>query len=158
MRVLNKKNGNSQSICRAPNSIRGVSSLFPSFIFLSGVLLGSMASQSTCLQSTYLGNARFFTRVLFTTLVPLYPPPSQPAKRWISSLKNEESPRQTKTKERPVHELFLGANRNKSSMWIALVFPRKNTRIHLNWRNSWTLRFGPFFGLVCRGDSWLNLT
>ena len=32
------------------------------------------------------------------------------------------------TKERPVHELFPGANRNKSSMWIMLVVPRKNTR------------------------------
>ena len=59
------------------------------------------------------------------------------------------------TKERSVHELFAGAFRNKSSMWIVLVFPRKNTRIHKNGRNSWTFRFGPFFGLVCRGDSWL---
>ena len=60
------------------------------------------------------------------------------------------------TKERPVHELFRGAFRNKSSMWIVLVFPRKNTRIHKNERNSWTSRFGPFFGLACRGDSWLR--
>ena len=58
------------------------------------------------------------------------------------------------TKERSVHELFAGAFRNKSSMWIVLVFLRKNTRIHKNGRNSWTFRFGPFFGLVCRGDSW----
>ena len=58
------------------------------------------------------------------------------------------------TKERSVHELFTGAFRNKSSMWIVLVFLRKNTRIHKNGRNSWTFRFGPFFGLVCRGDSW----
>ena len=28
------------------------------------------------------------------------------------------------------------------------------TRIHKNGRNSWTSRFAPFFGLVCRGDSW----
>ena len=49
------------------------------------------------------------------------------------------------TKERSVH---------KSSMWIVRVFLRKNTRIHKNGRNSWTFRFGPFFGLVCRGDSW----
>ena len=40
----------------------------------------------------------------------------------------QESPRQTK--ERPVHELSPGAFRNKSSMWIVLVFLRKNTRIH----------------------------
>ena len=59
------------------------------------------------------------------------------------------------TKERSVHELFAGAFRNKNSMWIELVFLRKNTRIHKNGRNSWTFRFGPFFGLVCRGDSWL---
>ena len=39
-------------------------------------------------------------------------------------------------------------------MWIVLVFLRKNTTIHRNGRNSWTFRFGPFFGLVCRGDSW----
>ena len=39
-------------------------------------------------------------------------------------------------------------------MWIVLVFLRKNTRIHKNGRNSWTFRFCPFFGLVCRGDSW----
>ena len=58
------------------------------------------------------------------------------------------------TKERSVHELFAGAFRNKSSMWIVLVFLRKNTRIHKNGRNSWTFRFGPFFGLVCRGDFW----
>ena len=57
------------------------------------------------------------------------------------------------TKGRPVHELFPGASWNKSSMWIALVFPRKNTRIHKNGRNSWTFRIGPFFGLVCRGHS-----
>ena len=59
------------------------------------------------------------------------------------------------TKERSVHELFTGAFRNKSSMWIVLVFLRKNTRIHKNGRNSWTFRFGPFFGLVCRGASWI---
>ena len=34
------------------------------------------------------------------------------------------------TKERSVHEFFTGAFRNKSSMWIVLVFLRKNTRIH----------------------------
>ena len=56
--------------------------------------------------------------------------------------------------KKSVHELFAGAFRNKSSMWIVLVFLRKNTRIHENGRNSWTFRFGPFFGLVCRGDSW----
>ena len=58
------------------------------------------------------------------------------------------------TKERSVHELFAGAFRSKSSMWIVLVFQRKNTRVHKNGWNSWTFRFGPFFGLVCQGDSW----
>ena len=58
------------------------------------------------------------------------------------------------TKERSVHEFFAGAFRNKNSMWIVLVFLRKNTRIHKNGRNSWTFRFGPCFGLVCQGDSW----
>ena len=39
-------------------------------------------------------------------------------------------------KGRSVHELFAGAFRNKSSMWIVLVFLRKITRIHKNGRNS----------------------
>ena len=42
------------------------------------------------------------------------------------------------TKERSVHKFLAGAFRNKSSMWIVLVFLRKNTRIHKNGRNSWT--------------------
>ena len=33
-------------------------------------------------------------------------------------------------------------------------FPKENTRIPKNGRNSWTFRFGPFFGLVAGGDSW----
>ena len=57
------------------------------------------------------------------------------------------------TKERSVHELFTGQFRNNSSMLIMLVFKEK-IRIHKNGRNSWTSWFGPFFGLVCRGDSW----
>ena len=47
-----------------------------------------------------------------------------------------------------------GIPEQKFEMWIVLVFPRKNTRIHKNGWNSWTFRFAPFFGLVCRGDSW----
>ena len=31
-------------------------------------------------------------------------------------------------------------------------FPKENTRTHKKGRNSWTFRFGPFFGLVCWGD------
>ena len=57
-----------------------------------------------------------------------------------------DSPRQTKPKK-AVHELFAGAFRNKGSMWIVLVFPRKNTRIHKNGPNSWASRFDLFFGL-----------
>ena len=40
------------------------------------------------------------------------------------------------TKARPIHEHFPGGNWNQSSMCIALVFPRINTRIHKNGRNS----------------------
>ena len=35
--------------------------------------------------SSQIGNASLFTKVLFTIFVPLDPPPSQPAKWWISS-------------------------------------------------------------------------
>ena len=45
------------------------------------------------------------------------------------------------TKERSVHELFTGAFRNKSSMWIVLVFPRRNTWIHKNGRNFMNFSF-----------------
>ena len=62
------------------------------------------------------------------------------------------------TKERSVHELFRrGIPEQKFEMWIVLAFLRKTTRIHKNGRNSWTFRFGPFFGLVYRGDSWVWL-
>ena len=46
-----------------------------------------------------------------------------------------------------------GIPEQKFEIWIVLLFLRKN-RIHKNGRNSWTFRFGPFFGLVCWGDSW----
>ena len=59
-----------------------------------------------------------------------------------SCLKIRSGPGICQTKERSVHELFAGAFRNQSSMWIALVFLGKNTRIHKKGRNSWTfLRF-----------------
>ena len=38
---------------------------------------------------------------------------------------------------------FRGANLNQNSMWIVLVFPRKNTRTQKRW-NSWTFCFGAF--------------
>ena len=58
---------------------------------------------------------------------------------------NQESPRQTKPKKGQ----FMNFSRGPE-----LVLPRKSTRIHKNGRNSWTFCFGPFYGLVCRGDSW----
>ena len=67
--------------------------------------------------------------------------------------KNQEWPQPTKPRK-VSSWTFHRAFRNKSSMWIVHVFLRKNTRIHKNGRNSWSFRFGPFFGLVCRGDSW----
>ena len=50
-----------------------------------------------------------------------------------------------------------GIPAQKFEMWIGLFYLRKSTRIYKNGRNSWTFRFGPFFGLVCRGDSWFFL-
>ena len=37
-----------------------------------------------------------------------------------------------------------------------VCFPKENTPevTQKGGRNSWTFRFGPFFGLVCQGDSW----
>ena len=62
-------------------------------------------------------------------------------------------PRQTQTKERPVHELFPGAFRNKTFNVNRACLPKEK---HKNGRNSWTFCFGPFFGSVCRGDSWFS--
>ena len=95
--------------------------------------------------------SRFQNRTVFGT--PSIPGPHETERGGTTSL-NHEWPRQTEPKKG--HELFTGAFRKKSSMWIVLVFIRRNTRIHKNGRDSWTFRFGPFFGLVCRGDSWLN--
>ena len=50
-----------------------------------------------------------------------------------------------------------GRSGTKVQCESCFVFLRKNTRIHKNGRNSWTFRFGPFFGLVCQGDSWMVL-
>ena len=56
------------------------------------------------------------------------------------------------TKERPVHELFAGAFRNKSSMWIVLVFPRKKHQNSQKWAKFMNFSFWPFlwFGLPGR--------
>ena len=60
------------------------------------------------------------------------------------------------TKERSVHELFAGAFWNRSSMWILLVFPRKNTRIYTKMGDIQMKLFVLALSLVwfCRGDSW----
>ena len=55
-------------------------------------------------------------------------------------------------------EIFARDQKFRSRSNFLIVGPSgKDTRIHKNVRNSWTFRFGPFFGLVCRGDSWLQL-
>ena len=62
--------------------------------------------------------------------------PGKPNQRKVSSW---TFPRGTPEQEFNVNRVF---------------FPKeKSTRIHKNGRNSWTFRFGLFFGLVCRGDS-----
>ena len=66
----------------------------------------------------------------------------------------QEWPRQTKPKNASSWTFPGGIPEQKFNVNRAFCFPRKNTRIHKNGRNSWTSRFGPFFGLVCRGDSW----
>ena len=56
----------------------------------------------------------------------------------------QEWPRQTKpkkgTKVRDVNRACFPKEKHQNSQ--------------KNGRNAWTFRFGPFFGLVCRGDSW----
>ena len=48
-----------------------------------------------------------------------------------------------------------GIPEQKFEMWIVLVFQRKTPEFTQKWAKFiWTFRFGPFFGLVCRGDSW----
>ena len=65
----------------------------------------------------------------------------------------QEWPRQTKPKKGQFMNFSQGHSGTKFNVNRA-SFPKENTRIHKNGRNSWTFRFGPFFGLVCRGDSW----
>ena len=63
---------------------------------------------------------------------------------------HQESPRQNQTKERPIHELFRrGIPEKKVSMWIVLVFLRKNTRIHKN-----GLKFCMNFSLLALSLVW----
>ena len=109
-----------------------------------------MAQSSTCgwLGLVWLG-------LVWATIKIMTPQNAAIFYAWrFGDLKLSEVAPANQTKELSVHELFAGAFQNKSSMWIVLVFLRKNTRIHKNGRTSWTFRFGPFFGLVCWGDSW----
>ena len=71
------------------------------------------------------------------------------------TLLTQEWARQNQTKERPVHELFAGAFRNKSSICESCLFSQgKHTRIHRKMGEiHMNFSFWPFFGLVCRGDS-----
>ena len=62
--------------------------------------------------------------------------------------------RQTKPKKGQFMNFSRGHSGTKIRYVNRACFPKENTRIHKNGRNSWTFRFGPFFGLVCRGDSW----
>ena len=70
-------------------------------------------------------------------------------------------PSQKSGVERPVHELFAGGiPEQKFAMWIVLVKPCFPKEKHQNSQKRakfiWTFHFDPFFGLVCRGDSWKN--
>ena len=67
----------------------------------------------------------------------------------------QEWPRQTKPKKGQFMNFPQGHSGTKFRCESCLFSWGKNTRIHKNGRNSWTFRFGPFFGLVCRGDSWI---
>ena len=57
------------------------------------------------------------------------------------------------TKERSVHELFTGAFWNKSSIVNRACFPEEKHQNSQKWAKFMNYSFGPFFGLVCQGDS-----
>ena len=73
----------------------------------------------------------------------------------------QEWPRQTKPKKGQFMNFPQGHSGTKVQFVNRACFPKKkHQNSQKNGRNSWTFRFGPFFGLVCRGDSWywsLNL-
>ena len=62
------------------------------------------------------------------------------------------------TKERSVHELFAGAFRNKSSMWIVLVFLRKKHQNSQKRANFMNFLFWPFLWFGLPGRLLMNST
>ena len=105
------------------------SALFLDFLLLSAVLRvrGRFQNPRQTLVRTKL-RLKYFPKGVFWTRV--RSGPGKPNQRKVSSW----------TFRRGIPE-------QKFDMWIVLVFLRKNTRIHKKGRNSWTFRFGPFFGL-----------
>ena len=69
---------------------------------------------------------------------------------WIRS--GPGKPNQRKVTSWTFHRGF----RNRSSMWTVLLFLRKKHQNSQKWVKFMNFAFGPFFGLVCRGDSWLK--
>ena len=66
----------------------------------------------------------------------------------------QEWPRQTKPKKVSSWTFRRGIPEQKFNVNRACFPKEKHQNSQKNGRNSWTFRFGPFFGLVCRGDSW----
>ena len=60
----------------------------------------------------------------------------------------DQGPEQRLQGQKVVNTVFA------AKLSIVLVFLREKHQGSQKRRNSWTSRFGPFFGLVCRGDSW----
>ena len=59
---------------------------------------------------------------------------------------NQESPWQTNPKKGQFTNFSQGQTGTRvRDVSFVLVFPRKNTRVHKNGRNSWTFLFWPFF-------------
>ena len=80
-----------------------------------------------------------FLRCFRTPGAPIRSGPGKPNQRKVSSW----------TFRRGIPEQKFNVNR--------ACFPKEKHQNSLNFgRNSWTFRFGPFFGLVCRGESWSN--
>ena len=75
----------------------------------------------------------------------------------VSSPLNQEWPRQTKPKKGRFMNFSQGHSGTKVRCVNRACFsPGKTPEFTKNRWSSWTFRFGLFFGLVCRGDSWLK--
>ena len=67
----------------------------------------------------------------------------------------QEWPQQTKPQKGQFMNFSQGHSGTKVRDVNRACFPKKkHQNSHKKGRNSWTFRFGPFFGLVCWGDSW----